>query len=202
MSRKFQENRIWGTTAFDLSNDHPPSWIVLSIRKQWLLLVFFFLYLFIFLLKWIVLWYVMPIIPFAAVYRLHFCCEWDFSDSRARVKCDPQQKPKHTTVERWEIAMCSENSRDHSSVSRRSCHANTSYWSKVSNLDYLDISIGSFLDHSSIFKEKRHLSTGMLEIFCKTILALHRNIQKGDFQGSTALQHCRENFRITACLND
>lgn len=144
----------------------------------------------------------MPIIPFAAVCRLHFCCEWDFSDSRARVKCDPQQKPKHTTVERREIAICSENSRDHSSDSRRSCNANTSYWGKVSDLDYLDISIGSFLDHSSIFKEKRRLSTGMLDIFCKTILALHRNIHNGDFQGTTALQHCRENFRITACLND
>ena len=144
----------------------------------------------------------MPIIPFAAVCRLHFYREWDFSDPRARVKCDPQQKPKHTTVERRKIAMCSENSRNHCSDSRRSCHANTSYWSKVSDLDHLDIFIGSFLDHSSIFKEKRRLSTGMLEIFCNTILDLHRNIHNGDFQCGTASQHCRENFRITASSND
>ena len=53
--------------------------------------------------------------------------------------------------------------------------------SKVSNLDYLDISIGSFLDHSSIFKEKHRLSIRIVEILCNTNLALHR--QKYPQQG-------------------
>lgn len=48
--------------------------------------------------------------------------------------------------------------------------------SKVSDLEDLDISISIFLDHRSIFKEKRSLSTGIVEMFCNTILALHRNI--------------------------